>query len=184
MSDWRPGFHDNSLLGWLITAGYAVVTLLCVMTARRAGSGNRNEARLWATMAVGLFLLGVNKQLDLQDLLRGTGRDLTLALGIYEHKFLIRLLFLALLTAVAVVATIRWRHLYLVTLLRKPLLVAGLVLLAAFIALSSLHPKQLKGIAFLVVTRDDWQWTLEAGALLLMTLSATIALTNRAGLRD
>lgn len=35
---WRPGFGDNDLLGWSITAAYFVVALLC-------GAAFRDEAR-------------------------------------------------------------------------------------------------------------------------------------------
>ena len=44
-------------------------------------------------------------------------------------------------------------------------LIAGLVLLALFISLSSLDHGQYAALDFLVITREDRLWTLEAAGL-------------------
>jgi hypothetical protein len=69
---WRRSFGDPDLLGWIITAAYLVAAALCaraalVLARRETGP---TSARGWAWLAAVLALLGVNKQLDLQILLR------------------------------------------------------------------------------------------------------------------
>jgi hypothetical protein len=60
---WEPHIGDPTVIGWVITAMYAVA----VVTAALAARADRGPARnLWIALAVGLSLLGINKQLDLQ----------------------------------------------------------------------------------------------------------------------
>lgn len=177
---WQIGFHDNTALGWGITAVYFAAAGLSLLAARCSGEDATNARHTWWAVGIGMVLLGINKQLDLQDWLRLTGRDLTQSLGLYQHKFAFRIAFLVLLAALGIAAAIRWRGHFLATLLGKPCLLAGLALLALFIVLSGLHPAQLAGWASLLVTQPDWHWILELGALLLIAISAGTTLVAKA----
>lgn len=85
---WAPGFNDPSVMGWFITMAYLWVALICRnLAAAPSASGpvgvrvvsgarqiSRNaasglaplERRYYRALGWALFILGVNKQLDLQ----------------------------------------------------------------------------------------------------------------------
>mgnify|MGYP001828165396 CR=1 FL=1 len=175
---WQFGFFDNTPLGWLTTVLYFLVAGLCGLVAWRSRNECRDASCTWLSIGVAMVLLGINKQLDLQDWLRFSGRDLSTQLGIYHHKVAIRSAFLVLLPLGGLMAAIYWRHLYAATLRRHPALPAGLALLALFILLSGLHPSQLKRWKEILVIRPEWFWTVEMAGLLLVACAGTAALAR------
>ena len=145
-----------------MTAGYFGVSALCGMAARSSlapRASSRNRAFSWLILSLGMALLGLNKQLDFQTWLRFAGRDLSQNLGIYQHKAALRTTFLVLFAAAMLTMALSWRHRVQASLLRKPLLLSGLILLAIFILLRGLPSSQLERWNFLPVTRPEWHWT-------------------------
>ena len=66
MINWRMVVGDPTLLGWVIAVGYVGAAVLCVMCWIGVERGRRGEEGnwFWLILGVGLFLLGINKQLD------------------------------------------------------------------------------------------------------------------------
>src|SRR5947209_9133986 len=109
--DWSPGFHDPDPLDWAITLGYLAAAALCVWAWRRERSAYRRPMvpAFWLVLGVLFALLGFNKQLNLQTLLTGAGRQAAEERGWYEHRRQIQKLFVLVcgaagLTAIAALA--------------------------------------------------------------------------------
>jgi hypothetical protein len=109
-NEWIFGFNDPRLSGWVITLAYLVAFALCLrawIKAKKssitAAAGNiavlegsaydSKGGGLWLLFAAILFLLGVNKQLDLQTLLGDVGRSVSTAQGWYEKRRAVQAVF-------------------------------------------------------------------------------------------
>jgi hypothetical protein len=82
---------DQSIVGYTITAGYLLSSLLLFYSLFcRANCyesmGSKHNTLLWSASATLALLLGINKQLDLQTYLTQWGRDLFRNWGIYSGR--------------------------------------------------------------------------------------------------
>ncbi|MCX7590640.1 MAG: hypothetical protein N2255_03325 [Kiritimatiellae bacterium] len=96
---WQPAIGDPTLLGWLTTLGYAVAAILSARKAvhlcGQAQHRDRGHARVWWAVAVFLFLLAVNKELDLQSALTALGRAIARKHGWYPYRRTVQAWFIA-----------------------------------------------------------------------------------------
>jgi hypothetical protein len=73
---WKWGFNDPSLMGWGLTLGYLMTAWACGAAARRSPGPQLKSQRLgWILLGSASFLLALNKQFDLQNLLRDRARE-------------------------------------------------------------------------------------------------------------
>src|SRR5688572_26023321 len=102
LSAWTFGVHDHSLAAWVIVAAYVVAIGCCVAAWRRDAAhaagppadGPRAHAPwFWVVVASFLFLLAINKPLDLHNLFTDFGRYLAHSGGWYEHRRRVQLAF-------------------------------------------------------------------------------------------
>ena len=138
---WTPGIGDPTALGWATTFGYlgaAVRAFRTGLTGRRASPPGQREFPAWFIIGAALLLLGLNKQLDLQDLLRQAGRELALAQGWYAQRRIVQFGFVALLGVVvlagAAVVAAKWRN----RLPGDPLVWTGILLVGGYVVLRTL----------------------------------------------
>lgn len=116
---WSPGFNDPTVMGWLITFAYLWVAWSCRRLAKvpevsgpvavRVVSGARQisrdpssqlatlERRYFGALGWGLFILGANKQLDLQTAFLQLARAAADALEVRSLKFLLQIAFASVL---------------------------------------------------------------------------------------
>jgi uncharacterized membrane protein YidH (DUF202 family) len=80
---WAAMVHDRGSLAWIVVAGYAAGALLAFVAAARADG---RERTFWIGTAIGLVLLGINKQLDLQTDLTTVARAAALSEGWYGDR--------------------------------------------------------------------------------------------------
>jgi len=98
---WHLGIGDPTALGWATTAAYFAAFGLCLRTTLRtrrvAPWAPTADFRplLWLALAALLFLLGVNKQLDLQTWFTQVGKQLALAQGWYARRRAVQACFVA-----------------------------------------------------------------------------------------
>jgi hypothetical protein len=91
-SQWRPGIGDPTLMGWVTVAAYFITAVFCWKSARaedlraRRNSARSREALFWWAVFCFLFLLGVNKQLDLQTWFTLSAKHVALKTGWYEQR--------------------------------------------------------------------------------------------------
>jgi len=126
------GLGDPTLIGWSVFFIYFVTAWLCYRASHSTDSGDPLAAA-WLSMAVFLFLLGVNKQLDFQLWLSAVGRWLTKALGWYDQRFWIQLsvaitVSIVLLGYSLILVRWGWGHLW-----RIRVAVLGMSLLVTFV---------------------------------------------------
>jgi hypothetical protein len=136
IGDWSPGIGDPTILGWLAVVAYFVSAFMCWRTRSAAvRKEERGSARLWSIFSIGLIMLGVNKQLDLQTALTELGKVMAHSQGWYEQRHLVQLVFIggAALFALAVFAFIVYsaRH----ELKRLQLALVGIAGLGLFVVL-------------------------------------------------
>lgn len=96
-SGWQPGFGDDDLVGWMITAAYFLAALLCTAAFRDEARSYRVNRQLqrpmfWIILTALLVLLGFNKQLDLQTWVQSTGDHLIVSEGLERHRRLLKIL--------------------------------------------------------------------------------------------
>ena len=93
---------DPTLIGWTITLAYFIVTFLCCWAGLAEKKSILGAHRswghiLWFGMAILLFVLGLNKQLDLQTLMISLGREIAKANGWYDIRRDVQLVFIILI---------------------------------------------------------------------------------------
>jgi len=129
---------DPTFVGWFTTAAYFAAAMVCVLCALRldrdAEGRERLRARfLWWSLAVFVFFLGINKELDLQTFFTAVGREIAKAGGWYAHARTVQAWFVATLATATLAALAaagwglrrEWR--------RRKLAVVGLVVLVGFV---------------------------------------------------
>ena len=173
---WRGSFGDSGALSWVITAAYLAAAALCgrcALAARRYATDDPQSERPgpWSALAGGLLLLGLNKQLDLQILVREIGIAFVGFLGLDQHRRWVGRLFvlvlgLFLLRVLALAARRVWGHTR-----GHRLLLIGLALLATFaVVRAGTYVPGLK--QFNLRYKDALHLVFELGGIILLGLGA------------
>ncbi|MFI5306851.1 MAG: metallophosphoesterase family protein [Polyangiales bacterium] len=93
LPEWTPRLFDFSLRHWLFVLMYVLAGAQALMAARvlakRTDLVSRASASLWRVVAVALFVLGANMQLDLDEALREIGRIAAKLVGLYRIRHLL-----------------------------------------------------------------------------------------------
>lgn len=170
---WRIGIGDPSLLGWAITIGYFLAALACLQAGRHLhGRSPTPGTALWFVLGLGLALLGLNKQLDLQTLVIEVGRWVALANGWYAQRRRIQLDFaLTTILAGATTAALAAKP---ITCFRRqhPLAIAGCGLIAGYVCLRLLSINHVDDTLPHPAWLEDWLGWLELAGILLVLRGA------------
>jgi len=85
---WKLGFNDPTITGWITAVIYILIALLCLAYAR-CEEPSRGHRVFWWSLAAGLFVMGLNKQLDLHVLLETVCREIIKRYGWYpQHRII------------------------------------------------------------------------------------------------
>jgi hypothetical protein len=175
-TEWHLGFHDPGFWGWLATFGYGLATVLCFLAALRNRIRHPDSARIWASLALVLLLLGINKQLDLQEWMQFTGRRLAEEHGFYAKRRLLQTVFLVVFGTVTVGVCAylirKWQWFF----RRHPCVTVGCLLLVLFVLLRAFGAEHVKSIFGLNIVRPRWRWGLELGGIGFLIAAALIVL--------
>lgn len=120
---WRPRIGDPNLIAWCITGTYFVAAWMCYLAGRkcRTESGTWTVSkieRFWNVLAMLMFALGCNKQLDIHTLLTQIGREVARVEGWYPYRKRIQAVFIVICALVGVTCGVaglwftrrRWRQ--------------------------------------------------------------------------
>lgn len=100
---WRPGISDPTSMGVIIFAAYFLGAAVCLVRAWRAyGTPGPGPFRFWLSCGLALAAFGINKQLDLHQLITQFGRDWARAGGWYESRRQVQMVFFLCLAGAAV----------------------------------------------------------------------------------
>lgn len=170
-SRWHAGIGDPTFFGWITVLFYLIAVVQCGFKAISLKNHGENY-HFWLYLAVFLFLLCINKQLDLQSWLTQTVKDSALAHGWYEHRRPLQTVFIVIL-GLAMMFTLTALRIFLANSWQEHKLVwVGIVLLSTFILMraASFHHLDLfinhriLGLRVNVI--------LEIGAILLIMLGS------------
>ena len=143
-ASWSPGLGDNTAMGWVTVAVYVLAALAAgraALALRGSGGIDRRERLFWTLMALGLALLAVNKQLDLQSLLTAVGRCHAQLNGWYNARDRVQFWFVTGVgaTGLAGLAFLGWLLRGLLAKLWPALVGAGFVTLFVLVRAASIH---------------------------------------------
>lgn len=168
---WHAGIGDPSLFGWVTVGFYLLASYLSFRQYRRLKQVDLS-AVFWLGLAGLLFLLAINKQLDLQTFFTEVMREHALSHGWYENRRGLQVGFITLL-AVGFLAVLLWLRVALARSWQQYRLAwLGIVLLSTFIlmrAASFHHFDRFIGAELLGI---KWNVILEIGALLILIVAA------------
>lgn len=194
---WRPGIGDPSFVGWLTVVAYLFAGWLCLRSFRVEKSGPprpyrqsvpamvrvlirqwprppvpARRAALWFGLAVLLFTLGVNKQLDLQSLLTDVGRVLAHDQGWYQQRRAVQVVFIACvgLLGAGGLGAVLW--LARGQLADFRLALAGMVLLTGFVLIRASSFHHVDALIGVRVAGIRLNGVLELGGITLVAVAA------------
>lgn len=172
---WRPEIGDPTFMGWFTVFAYAVAAVL----AWRAWSKGRE--RIWLAVAVGMVLLCLNKQFDLQSLFTDIGREIARYGDWYEDRRKVQKLFVIAVLAGAGLfgCWFVWR--FRTFLAGHKLLAAGLFLLLTFIVVRAISFHHVDVFLKSGVAGVRMNWVLELGGILIVAVAALRESGTRAG---
>lgn len=170
---WELGFNDPTFIGWLTVAAYLLAAALAWRAAAAAGrSGSGIERKIWLAITAAMWLLAINKQLDLHVLVTDIGRYWAVQLDLYQQRRAFQKLFMAgVLIGVASVGGAGW----FLTRGRDPALrlaFAGLAVCAGYILVRAASFHHTDGLMRTQVLGLRWNWMIELSGIGLTTLAA------------
>jgi hypothetical protein len=177
---WKPGIGDPSIMGWITVAAYLVACAYCFRLVRdRRTRREDREGRVWRILAIGLLLLGINKQLDLQSAFTEAGRLLAREQGWYGERSIVQMAFLFFLFVLGVTGAVTIFRLTRNTSRCARAAALGSVLLIGFVVMraTSFHyvdrilRKELAGMRF--------NWIFELGGILIILAAARRRFSER-----
>lgn len=167
-----------SIMWWLTVIAYGATAVLCLLAARRI------RRSFWLGLALGMLLLGINKQQDLTGILtrlvRGTAwqeawyfsrQPVQLAV-MAAAGFIFCLLFLLLIRKLKLAS--RWQNLALF----------GLVFLAGFALIRAVSLHAIDAFLYGRIAGIQPNWIVELGGIALVALPAVIGLTQKQSVKD
>jgi hypothetical protein len=107
----KPTVGDPTFLGWLTVLVYLVAALSCVLCTIRSeqifGQEHLLQHRLiWGMMALGLFFLSINKQLDIQSWFTAVIKKIAYVQGWYEFGQRAQIIFVAGMAVVSIIVLV------------------------------------------------------------------------------
>lgn len=134
--DWSPGIGDPSIRGWLTVAIYALSALVAGRVAIAAPFPRRSKRRervFWTYLALGLVLLTINKQLDLQSFMTAIARCAAQAEGWYEQRRFLQAIFILVFGLGLMLLGLYFLWLLRGTMKRSTLPLLGAILVVGFV---------------------------------------------------
>ncbi len=172
---WHPGIGDPTIAGWVTVALYLLASVSCWMTmgcVRRQNWNDKSDAHIWRIISVFFFILGINKQLDLQSGMTELGRMLAYSEGWYERRQAVQIYFVVSVAAVclaiipAFIYWVRTSPIQMWIALVGSTFVLGYVLIraASFHHLDSFFRSRFLGL--------KWYWILEMAGIVIVLLAS------------
>lgn len=177
--NWKPGIGDPTFMGWLTVVAYFAAGALLLYKRKLATSLYPSE---WArhrlillVMALAMFALAINKQLDLQTFATNVGRDLAEAQGWYEKRRVLQVVVLGVIGTLGIaiaVAIVRMRG----VMRAHRLALFGMLLVVGFVAMRASSFFKIDRLLGFQVGVVKMNWAFELGAIAVVIGSALTSL--------
>jgi hypothetical protein len=148
---WEAGIGDPTVLGWVTVGAYFLASLMCWMDAFSKTRSARIERLFWMGFGLGMLLLGINKQLDLQTWFTLTLKRLAKNEGWYDQRQIFQTFFIATIAiAGAALLALVWGVVRRAAWPYRLAVIGGVFLLCFIVvrAASFHHVDQLLGVQF------------------------------------
>jgi hypothetical protein len=176
---WQPGIGDPTLVGWITVVAYFFAAWLCWRASKNSRLSHQptgGAVGFWRLFALGLVLLGFNKQLDLQTWFTLFFKHVALHEGWYENRRPVQAAFIG---AVAVSGLLGLMGLGLLAgQSTRPvrLALAGGVFLGCFILIRASSFHHVDRMLHMDFEGFKLNWILELGGIGVIATSAALAL--------
>lgn len=174
---WHPGISDPTPMGVIIFVCYFIGAAFCGVRAWRclySPALRRSYFRFWVFCGFALVLFGLNKQLDLHQLISQLGRDWARADGWYQDRREIQSLFLKCLAGVGAVTLLALVWALRGMPFRFYVALLGLMFLGFYVLIRAASFHQVDH--FLGLGTDGFRlaWVVELGGIAITALAAAL----------
>jgi hypothetical protein len=174
-----PFAGDPTLLGWTTFALYLIAVVLSFRAAKVSRS--RNQAvvgQVWSWIALGLLVLGLNKQLDLQTWIIHFAGRIAKRENVYEYRRTLHALFFLGLITLSVVIALRWSANLRVFARQVPMAASGCALVTAYLVVRAASIDQVDRLLGFDLERTPGLWLLEVGGLGMVIVGGQLKRQN------
>lgn len=183
-NSWSPKIGDPNVLGWVIAISYIVAAGLTFLVLRQVEKSYSkvNRARIfWLGLTVMLVFLGLNKQLDLQILLRNVAKCHAIMQGWYEDRKEFKLIFVTAMAIGFLVLAVIIISFFRENFQKDKLALTGVIFLLIFILIhaSYFYFQHFASPLIDAAYRIGLNWVLELIGISLISLQSLIRLRAR-----
>jgi hypothetical protein len=184
LQSWHFQCDNPTILGWSVVAFYGMAALSCagaaVLSRTLDSKGGRDGSPgIWWSLALMLFFLGVNKQLNLQTLLIVVLRHVSVAGGWSGRRRTVQLVFSLVfglgLGLLLIGLAFRYREFF----RKNRHALWGLIVLGVFVALRAATINHVDEFLRVNLRDENWAWALEILGSVLIGIGAVQQISNR-----
>lgn len=176
---WTPTFGDDEITAWLTVAGYGLCAILAILIVSRKPRGAHHG--LWILILVFMVLLGINKQLDLQNAITAIGRCAAQAQGWYGDRRVAQVIFILTFATASIIALIMIAFEMASSMRLNGLALIGLGFLFSYAVVRAAGFHHLDQFLTTKINGVERDYLLENGGLLLIALNAAFLLRQSSG---
>lgn len=181
---WRPTIGDPTIMGWVTVVAYfmsAAVTLKLYASAQELFPAELvvKQKQFWLSLALIMFCLGINKQLDLQSLLTAIGRYFAHKDGWYEQRRVIQVVVIIGIIASLLVAMLFFMIHFLDVLKTNWLALVGLTFLLLFIIVRATSFHHMDSLINFRIFNMRMNWLLELGGIASIVVPGVVRLASK-----
>jgi len=181
---WIAGLGDPTPMGWFTVFAYFATGVLCLSCAAKPlfsseFDDQKIDLRFWLTLAALMFLLAVNKQLDLQTLMTMFLKSIAGATGLYDARRVLQLVFIVAIVAGGTWLAWKFFVKYRRSAERNRLAVIGLALLVVFVAIRATSFHYMDSLINATFAGLRLNWIFEIGSIGLIATAGFLHLRRR-----
>lgn len=179
--DWYPTIGDPSFMGWFTVFVYFVTFILSLKVILVSKyifiEQEKVQKQFWVIISCVMFLLCINKQLDLQSLFTASGRYILREYGFYDYKHTLQVLFITSIFLIGFVMSLFIiKKLYQV-LKKEILAIVGIVFLLMFIFIRASSFHNMDSLIGYSLLGFKMNWILELTGIILVFINGILLLT-------
>ena len=135
---WSLHVGDPYPMGWIIFSGYMITSVLCLFAGLSVkkldyDGEKKKDTIIWFGLSVIMFLLGLNKQLDLQVLFFDIGSIVSYSQGWFEFRREAQKLFIAGLGLAVIILLVTISVIFRRQLMKNKLIPIGTLLVVSYV---------------------------------------------------